>query len=252
MINTEDLKKITKLVLLSGYIKNVKPLSLMLISVAGNGKTEIISSFKSKRIIFMTDLTYMGLLKELKNNPRLKHIIIPDFIKITQKKRSTTDNLVSILNALVEEGIGKISMYNFECDYKNRNAGVIIATTKASFGQHKRMWGNMGFMSRMLLCSYEYKDETIERIFEYINNEDYLKDNTQEKIKECKDIYIKSQPNLNKRFNELAKKSFRGLKQLQTLAKCHALSRGSQTVTDEDIKEIIRLAEYLNLNFKKI
>ncbi len=62
MIEVKDLRKIFKLILISGYLKKTKPLSLMLVADKGLGKTDLITSIDSKRILYRTDLTYMGLL----------------------------------------------------------------------------------------------------------------------------------------------------------------------------------------------
>jgi hypothetical protein len=48
LINMDDLQKILKLVLVSGNLKGINPLSLLIVSKSGNGKTELITSFKKK------------------------------------------------------------------------------------------------------------------------------------------------------------------------------------------------------------
>lgn len=252
MIKVEDLKKLVKLVLLTGYIKNEKPLSLFFVAVAGSGKTSITMHYKSKRVLFATDLTYRGLLDELEQNKAIKHVIIPDFIKITQKRRSTSDNLISLLNALVEEGVGKISMYNYNKDFQGRTAGLIMSTTKASFNQNKKSWTSFGFLSRMLICTYSYDQNTIQEILDFINEEAYNQEKEHENLKGYRQRIVTSEKELNSQLNELSKRNFRKLKQLQTLAKAHAILRGSNKVTQQDIDEVKRLAKFLNLNYNKI
>lgn len=250
MIKMEDLFKILKLVLISGNLKGVKPISLLIIGKSGVGKTELITHYKKNSVGFYSDLSYMGLLEELKKFPKLKHIIIPDFIKITQKKRSTSDNFVSLLNALTEEGVGKIRMYRTEFDFNQRQIGIITATTRASFGQHKTDWYSFGFVQRMLIVSYDYSDETIEEIFKYINKEEYIKYNKENLISSGKDI--KSEEKFNAQLNKISQKNFRYLKILQTLTKANALLNKRYVVKQEDIDEIIRLSKFMNLKYTKI
>lgn len=251
MIKMQDLTKILKLVLLSGNLKNTKPLSLLVVSRSGNGKTELITNFSSKNIGFVTDLSYFGLIKWLKDDKKLKHVIIPDFIKITEKKRSTTANLISILNAITEEGLGKVKLYNTEEDFKNRQIGLITATTKASFSQHKEQWESFGFVQRMIVVSYDYSDDTIDEIFSSINKKEYLR-YSKERIIAYRDKTINSEEKLFKQLNKHANKKFRSLKQLQTLCEAHALMKKRKNVTQEDIDEVIRLTKYMNLNYTKI
>ena len=252
MIKIQDISKIVKLVLVSGCLKESKPLSLLVVGDSGMGKTEIISGFDSKRILFLTDLSYMGLLDELKANKDLTHIIIPDFIKITMKKRTTSSNLISLLNAVTEEGIGNIHLLHFKEDFKGKKIGIITSTTKLSYNQNKKSWRGIGFMDRMLVCSYSYSDQTIDEIIKYINEEKYLKKDTKEKLKMIKNVNITSKPILNEKLNPLIHKRFRTLKSLQTLVKCNALLRGSKSVEQEDIDEITRLSKFLNLEFNEI
>ena len=110
MIKIDDIEKIVKLVLSSGFIKNSDPLSLILVGKAGVGKTCIITGHNTKKSIVTTDLSKFGLIRELKEKPNLSHIVIPDFIKVTDKKQSTRKDLISTLNSATEEGLNNLSL----------------------------------------------------------------------------------------------------------------------------------------------
>lgn len=250
MINMEDLQKILKLVLLTGNLKNSKPVSLLIVSKSGNGKTELIKSFSKKSCAFVTDITYFGLLNLLQKDSKIKHLIIPDFIKITQKKRATADNFVSFLNALTEEGVNEVRIHNNSVDLKGKTLGLITATTKESFNQKKKVWGSFGFVQRMLFVSYDYKDETIEMIMQSINREEYIKDVQEKVVTLGKDI--KTEEKFNRQLNQFVNKNFRSLKHLQALAKANAMLRKSNKVEQQDINEVIRLTKFMNLEYTKI
>lgn len=251
MIQIEDIQKITKLVLASGFLKNQRPLSLMLIGEAGLGKTEIISHFCGKNAFFSTDLSKFGVLNILKENPSITHFIIPDFIKVTQKRRSTTDDLISLLNAFTEEGLTNFNLYNFQAKFKNRRGGIITATTSASYNQHKKNWDRIGFVSRMITCSFSYNHDTIQKIMDYIEHENFSFQEKQEKLS-FKKIEVSTPFFLNKQFEKISESKFRTQKQLQTLAKCNALINHRKEVSQEDIDEVMRLSIYMNLNYTKI
>lgn len=246
----EDLKKILKLVLLTGNVKNTKPVSLLIVSKSGNGKTELITSYKKKSVAFITDLSAMGLLDLLEKEPHIKHLIIPDFIKITQKKRATSDNLISLLNALVEEGIGRIKIFNHTADFQGKTIGLITATTKASYAQKKNIWDSFGFVQRMIIVSYDYADNTIEEIMESINKEEFIRNMSEKLVTIGKEVI--SERNLNKQLNKYVNKNFRTLKHLQSLCKANAVLRGDKRVSQQDVDEIIRLTKFMNLNYTKI
>lgn len=253
MIKIDVLKDLIKTILYTGYVAGEKPLSVMFVGKVGSGKSEIINTFKlNDNIAYFTDLTYMGLIQLLKDNPNLKHIAIPDFLKITMKKKSTMDNVTSAFNSLMEEGLDKISMMGVSHDFKGKKCGIITATTKGSFSQLEQKWKSMGFLSRMIIISYDYKDNTIKDIFEYIFNSDYLKDNNKEKIPlPFTDIDVKIS---RKYASELKDKDtdFRRQKQLQILAKARALMSQRTEVNQQDINDINSFKKYLNLNYTKI
>lgn len=252
MIKIDDIQKLVQLVLLSGYLRNSNPLSILFIGKAGIGKTELSTAFRSSRAVVMNDLSKTGVYDEIQQNKKLKHIIIPDFIKITQKRRATSDDLVSTLNAATEEGLTKISLFSYKQNFKGKKIGIITSTTKASFAQHRRNWEAIGFVSRMLICSFSYADDTIKEIMSYIEHESYLNDSQKQKIRGMKDLEVKSTPELNKQLEKINENQFRKQKQLQTLLKCNAILRGDNRVIQEDVDEILRLSKYLNLNYTKI
>ena len=255
MIKTSELKELIRTVLYSGYVAGEKPLSVMFVGNVGIGKSEILNNFKNNdNIAFFTDVTYMGLIKLLEENKEIRHIVIPDFLKITMKSKSTTANITSAFNSLMEEGLDTISMMGKTVDFKGKQSGVITATTKNSFQQHRKNWKSMGFLSRMLIISYDYDDKTIKEIFEYIFKREYLKNSKKNKLQmPIKNIDVKLPVKLAKKLKD-KDTDFRRQKQLQTLAMARTLmdNRKEQTVTTQDIDIINKFKKYLNLEYTKI
>lgn len=250
MIKIDDIKKITELVYTSGRLKNTRPLSLMLVAGAGRGKTEIITSFKGKNIITVTDLSYMGLIKIMEENPKIKHLIVPDFIKLTNKKGSTSANLISFLNNFLEDGINQIKLYNMDKDFKGKRGAMVTATTRASFSQHKKEWENTGFLSRLIVVSYNYSDKTMQEIQEFIACEGDKK-KEYETIKSS-EVDIKFNKEINKKLIPYCRGDLRKQKQLQTLCKANALLEGRKSVAEKDFEEVMKLRKFINYNFKEI
>lgn len=255
MIKTEEIKELIKTVLYSGYVADEKPLSVMFVGNIGTGKSEIINSFrKVDNLAFFTDVTYMGLIKLLEENKEVRHIVIPDFLKITMKKKSTSENITSCFNAMMEEGIDKISMMGQSFDFKGKKCGLITATTKSSFEQKSKQWRSMGFLSRMLVISYDYSKDTVEEIFDYIFKRNYLNDENKIRLNmPIRNIPVQISKSLSKKLRDV-NTDFRGQKQLQTLAMARTLmdNRKEFVVTDEDIKKVNSFKKFINLNYTKI
>ena len=153
MIKVDNLKELIKTVLYTGYVADEKPLSIMFVAHYGTGKSEILNTFNvNDNIAYFTDVTYMGLIKLLEEEKEVRHIVIPDFLKITMKKKSTTDNITSCFNAMMEEGLDKISMMGQSYDFKGKKVGLITATTKKSFEE---------FSSELSSKEYLYNKEAI-------------------------------------------------------------------------------------------
>lgn len=252
MIKLNGLKKLVNIILHSGYIVGEKPLSAMFIGNVGIGKSELLKEFQlCDNIVFLTDVTYMGVISLLKDNKELNHLVIPDFLKLTMKKGSTVDNVISVLNSLIEEGLFKISLFGVQEDFKGKQVGLITATTIGSYNQHYKKWNSIGFLSRMLEVSYDYSDSTIDEIFEYIHKGKYSDENLKKLELPKRNYEIKLKPSLSKKLRE-KKTTFRNLKMLRTLVKANALMNDREVVTIRDIQEVVKLSRFFNLKLTKI
>lgn len=246
------IQKIIKLAYMSAFLKNEKPLSLMLIAPPEQSKTHYLMSFKTRYAHISTDLSYFGLIDILMKNQKIKHIVIPDFLKVTEKNQNTKRNIISSLNAYLEEGIFSVNLANMQkIDLKGRTGGLITATTKSSFFQNKRTWNGMGFKSRFIICSWEYSDKTIDELLTKISKQETTKNGKQETLNYTQK-YIKIKPDVYQQLHNLADRSPRKLKNLKVFCKALALYNNKTEVGEEEINEIKELNKYMNLRFNKI
>lgn len=248
----EDIQKIVELVYISGFLKNEKPLSLFLIAPPEQSKSHFILEKTTRFCHQASDLSFMGLINILNKNKAIKHIIIPDFLKITEKKQSTKVNLLTLLNSFLEEGIFEINLGNKEkIDLKGRQGGIITATTDYSFYQNRKSWGGIGFISRFIIVSYKYSDESLKEIFDIINREK----NTA-KIKPKKLSYkiteVESSKEINEMLNEFNEGSLRRQKNFIVLLKCIALRNGRNKTNKSDVEELKKLIPLINSRFTTI
>lgn len=248
----EDIQKIVELVYISGFLKNEKPLSLFLIAPPEQSKSHFILEKTTRFCHQASDLSFMGLINLLKQNKAIKHIIIPDFLKITEKKQSTKANLLTLLNSFLEEGIFEINLGNKEkIDLKGKQGGIITATTDYSFYQNRKNWGGIGFISRFIVVSYKYSDESLKEIFEIINSEKSTAKKKPEKIV-YKMSEVESPKEINELLNEFSEGSLRRQKNFIVLLKCIALKNGRKKTTKADVEELQKLIPLLNTRFTKI
>jgi len=189
MIHTKDLQKIISLALCSAYVKGDKPLSLLIISDRPeSGKTEIVKGFLgTPRVEFATDISGYGIKRDLCKRimeGNLYHIIIPEFLQPLSKGKISAQSFTTTLQAIMEDGVMGLhtgflratSSVNLD-DIKS--VGVIACMPRPSYTmQLRNEWVKSGFLSRWLVVSYKYNDDTIKTIFESINKGEYLDHNT--------------------------------------------------------------------------
>jgi len=256
MIKTEELQDLIKTVLYTGYVAGEKPLSVLLIGAVGIGKSQLITDYEKKdNIRICSDVTYLGILHHLKDNKEFRHLSIPDFLTITMKSKSTTANAISIINAGIEEGIGEVNLMNYNEDFKGKTFGLITATTKDSFSQNRKNWQAMGFLSRCIIISYDYEDDTKEQIFDFIHNRLYLNENKKKLELPITNIEVNLPSELAKKLRN-KNSTFRSQKQFQTLAMARTimnnLNNNNPTTSQKEIDEVLKMSKFFNYDYTKI
>lgn len=273
MIKTEPIEKIVKVALASGRLKDEKPLSIIVIAPPEAGKTSVIRkySLKSNNVFYTTDATAHGIIRDTNSlrefeSGDLTHIVIPDMLNCLSRKHHTVTTLIHFLNALIEEGVVNISTYasSIRASKRDVKAGLITAITPGPFGDKRRHWSRIGFLSRALPVSFDYSVSSQVEIFSYIQNEQYLKDNLEKLKLPKKDKHIELPAKVAKDIQPYATVlarshsqlekiyGFRYQRQLQVFAKALAMLNGRECVNDDDIHELGKLANYINLDLRNV
>lgn len=272
--------------ILSAYVQNSKPISLLLIAKAESGKSELIQNLRGySNVLYTNDLSFKPLVENILPQVEQKaitHILIPDFINITQHKRAV-ENLIPLLNTLMAEGLKDLKYYGSVREYKeDLRCGIISGITREMFDKQIKFWQNVGFLTRMLVVSYGYSETTQTSIHQYIqDNFDKKKEkiiypvkcqkNKLYKITTPKDINVhlnlmaQNHVNQNAKYVtsgrhqnwtvELKAYGFRFHKILRHLIKGICLYNGQgkrKEVNQEDLKTLISFMKYINLNFIEI
>ena len=165
------------------------------------------------------------------------------------------------MNSFIEEGVVNMSTYaeNLKINMEVK-AGFITAIPPNPFHDKRRHWTDIGFMSRALPVSFDYQVSTRIKILDFIKNQEHLGQalETFNLPKETKSIGLsyKMAQRIEPYSMLLAAASkaygFRYQRQLQTFAKAIALLQGKDQVDEECIREVERLANYINLDGHKI
>jgi hypothetical protein len=258
MIELQGVEELISYALFSAWVKDERPLSLMIISRVESGKTETVRQFIwNKGILVMTDCTYWGIVSRYKDqlmSGEINHIIIPDMIIPINRSKDTVNSLIAFLNALTEEGVNEVVNYAFPDGLNLTHpirAGIITTIARPDFERWKDRWAAVGFTSRFLPVCYDYTEATRDKIFNaLIFRRETSKQITLDFPKEPQYVYLP--PGIATSAMQYAKAigkaietyGFRAQRQLQTLMMSRALKKSRDEVKKEDFDCIVELSEY--------
>jgi len=262
-MHLKGLEKITefiKIVLASGYVKNEKPLSLVLIAPVSSGKTTAIKQFKgNKNVVISTDTTTWGILEKYQEklkNGEIRHIIIPDLLNILARRETTVQTFLLFVNASSEDGIFPSKTYALEVKEFIEPFGWILCLTNDAYKRKQKALRGMGFESRFLNVSYKYSLETIQRILKgIIEEEKFVIPTIKFKNPKSKKV-IKGNIKIFEElltFSKLLCKNgnseiLRMQRKLQTFLKSNAFLRGDDKVTQKDLDKLKELIDLIHIN----
>lgn len=255
----DKVTEVIKIIIASGYIKNEKPLSLIITAPISNGKTTSIKQFKEvKGVLVLTDLTMYGVLKnyqeKLRNN-EIRHIIIPDFLNVFSHRNTTINALLTFINTTSEDGVFPIKSFALDIHEYIAPFGWILCLTKEAYHKKEKYLKSIGFENRFLKLEYNYSFEVINKILDLIIAEDkfIIPTAKMKLIKGKKEV--KGNPQI---FRELVLISnlilknpenkgelLRQQRKLQTFLKSCALLRNDNQVRKEDLDKLKNLIELI-------
>lgn len=252
----DDISELLKYILFSDYIvldeaKHETVVSAIIVAAVESGKTSALNQFiPCDGILYATDLTAWGLqhkyIRQLQSG-EYKRIIIPDFINPLNRKQETVDSLITFFNSYISwEGVSSIITYAMQLELSTPIRGGLLTTIAT--GDFRRMIKRLaavGFISRLLLISYEYDKVDIDDILKRIANGSdswqksalkFPQDKVEVILEPClAEMLIPTAKDIGTRAGAYG---FRAQHQFMTLAKCKALSEDRTSVNAEDITRL--------------
>jgi hypothetical protein len=166
LIGMDFAVEVVQTVLLTGWLDDEKPVSLLIIASPESGKTtaarkanvSISSNNKpgDELAVTLTDTTGKGLLKIIREHPKATHVILNDLSIITGHKSHVINYLFSVISALIEEGVVKTADPEGIQPYGEEGLkGVIGCITPELVRDRRFVWNKTGLTTRMLPFFYE-------------------------------------------------------------------------------------------------
>ena len=279
LLDIDPLLDMIKLVLQSAYVKNkLYPVSLLLIAKPESGKSASMKMFSKVKGTYTTDVITQSVIASkifpMIENKNLKHLIIPDVLNVTDKAMVTKKGTMNMMKSLMEEGVTSLDSFNVRTNKvydPPLQLGIITGITSESYygtyvPEKGRTVGGLrhylkvtGILSRFLPFSYKYMGDKLSKIFDFINEEEYLKNPPKQKIKRVPKV-IEGNAELFRKLNytsamlghESGGYGIRIQRDLQTLAKANAMLNDRDKVTEEDIDKILKLSKWINYDFNPL
>lgn len=262
IIHVEPLKKIIEATLVSPYIKNEKPMSLLIVAKPESGKTATMKLYReNKGIVYVTDCTAYGITRDLLPkmvSGEIKTLMIPDLLTPLSKSTKTRETFVAFLNNLIEEGIAKITTYTMIWD-KDVKANLITAITDQAIEDGRHEWAKLGFLSRFIVFSYSYSLSTVMDILSYYSQHGLYSETIKVQLPK-KQIDILLAESIAEKLNPIAMKigeqfaiyGIRTKVNLRSLLKALAYLNGRKIVSEDDFRELLELADYMNFKYNTL
>lgn len=150
-----------QITLLSGIVHSAKPLSAILISEPGQGKSTILRSLIGSVEIY-DDFTSEGVIN-LATSSDKRYIVVSDLNKILDREKSS--NPLSVLLTITEEGFkGKITAREEITTNKPVVKGVLTGITIEVFEKLKEKFIRTGMFSRLIPICWKYNQTELEII----------------------------------------------------------------------------------------
>jgi len=142
---------------------------------------------------------------------------------------------------------------------KDCNANVITAVTDEELRDARHNWAKIGFLSRFILFSYSYDISTVTKILNAYSEHGLSADPVKLKmpkrllkIELPKEIADKIDPIATRIGEQFRLYGLRAKINFRSLLKALAYRNGKKTVTEEEFKEFLELASYMNSDFNPL
>jgi len=165
LIGMDFAVEVVQAVLLTGYLEDEKPVSLLIIASPESGKTTATRNANvsvrsdghgEELAVALTDTTGKGLLRIVREHPRASHVIFNDLSITAGHKSHVVKYLFGVISAMTEEGLSKIADPGGISSYDGEGVKGIIGCITPRLARDQRfIWNQTGLTTRMLPFFYE-------------------------------------------------------------------------------------------------
>jgi hypothetical protein len=163
LVGLEPVLEIIHVALLTPFVTNATPISIMLIAPSGGGKTATLKRFRAEYIHITNDLTSSGLWTILRDDKeeKISHISLEDFNPVLSHKSSVSSLTIASLLSVMADGMMRVDDGRETKELKHKPVGVITGVTPDMFQSNLEKWHGLGMIRRFLPVHFTYTQQTI-------------------------------------------------------------------------------------------
>lgn len=170
VLHCQPLQEIINCVIASSRLTHV-PLSVLLVSLSGAGKSLLINAYGKVPGVHRTDsFTASGIYSLCRDDSKneLRHILVSDLNIPFSRKSSTVTMLIGTLVGLMTEGMVRIDDGRMEGKtIPHRPVGLLSAMTTEEFTRQAKLMHRVGLIRRLIPIFFEYKTSSEMDILRY-------------------------------------------------------------------------------------
>ena len=160
MVGTDLIERLVQSVALSHRIAHRDRASLLLLAAPESGKTTIACAASATHVAPVTVITGRSVLQEISQH-HAEFLLFNDMAAIRALSKPTAALLITLLNQLTNGEKGIASFAAKERIVIDKPIGVIGCLPFSVFVNHRSVWRELGFVSRMIPIAYSYDAELI-------------------------------------------------------------------------------------------
>jgi hypothetical protein len=158
----EPIAEIIETCILSAFIPENAPISIILVGASGLAKSKLIKRYGDEFIHHTDSVSQAGLAdmvqKDHKNEKKV--IMIPDMNPTLSRKPSTANSAVANLLTLTNDGTVRIDDGRDRKECKHDPMALVTACTREIYDRHAKQWFALGLRRRIIPIFYSYTTET--------------------------------------------------------------------------------------------
>lgn len=159
-----QLSNFIRLICYTGFVKNGRPQSVILVAEPGEGKTELLERFRPNAFLgYYSDMTMRTVISELKKAARgqTTHIVCTELQKVIMRKKAVAESTLTIILQAMEDGVHRVGYGPVMHDLHGARMGLLAATTVTSVRKNPFIVSDLAMDSRCYMIDAKGTREEI-------------------------------------------------------------------------------------------